>query len=242
MHVGVTAARNLLVGCLLVGASGWVSAEEILPWDSARASARIDTRYAFAKTSTSAVGMEPREREGRFHAESGAYENRSFLARWFDFGKSRSVGGDARGQVHEVARDAAERAHRASYLDHAPGLDQRVVNNDRASPEPPLMPLGGAALVSGRVRIPPYASYAGLGWRSLDSKRVGLSYGIDMGVMHFGRPRVDYALSGAALEEINAYSGSDVIRWSSEEERRAEESLGNYRYHPVVSLGLALRF
>lgn len=60
--------------------------------------------------------------------------------------------------------------------------------------------------------------------------------------MFIGKPRVDLTLSGPLVNEVNQYVPSKLKAYMSEEKRKLEEELSQYRYYPVISIGLWYRF
>jgi hypothetical protein len=182
--------------------------------------------------------------EGRFHASTGLYFNRGELSgsaqyRDADFGGA-SV--SAR-QLNDLAQEAARQLRQTGYREYAPRLDQFAATNTQSlTVDGRSVTLRDLALASARVRLPPYAPYLGIGWRNPDGKSVGLAYSIDMGVVHLGRPRVDYSLSGSLVDAARSYYGPAFDERITQEQRQAEEDLSKYRYYPVVSVGFAYRF
>jgi hypothetical protein len=182
--------------------------------------------------------------EGRFRATTGIYVNRSELngsAHYADLDFSGAT--VSAQQLNGLAQEAARQLRQSGYREYAPRLEQFASTNTQSlTINGRTVDLRDVALVSARVRLPPYAPYLGIGWRNVDGKGVGLSYSIDMGFMHLGRPRVEYSVTGSLVDAARSYYGSALDERIAEEERQAEESLSKYRYYPVVSVGLAYRF
>jgi hypothetical protein len=116
-------------------------------------------------------------------------------------------------------------------------LEDQTLTFDGAS-----MATKDLATLTARLRFREVAPYLGVGWGNKPKRNRKLLYSIDLGVMFIGKPRVDLALSGLLVNEVNQYFPSELEAYVSEEKRKLEEELSHYRYYPVISIGLWYRF
>lgn len=111
---------------------------------------------------------------------------------------------------------------------------------------------GGTAQINGDVDFKKFAPYLGIGFGNAMSG-TGL-YGIfDVGVMFQGEPQADLAAFGTAatvtdnntgLSRSNVDLGSDpqVQQAVADEEVSLQSELEDFKFYPVVSLGIGYRF
>ncbi len=90
--------------------------------------------------------------------------------------------------------------------------------------------------VTGDVDFNKFAPYLGLGWGSYFGKKSHLTVSFDLGVMFQGSGNLDLQAEGP----LSAAPG--VSAALSQEEREAEDEIEDYKYYPVISLGLAYHF
>jgi hypothetical protein len=93
-------------------------------------------------------------------------------------------------------------------------------------------------LGDGRIRVEqasPVAPYVGVGFGNPMARRV--SFLVDVGAMYAGSPRVDVTTSGAL--EPTSLPGPNGEPSAGEQ---IEQNLSVYRFYPVVTLGLGVRF
>ena len=74
------------------------------------------------------------------------------------------------------------------------------------------------------------APYVGLGWGNLPSKKGGLGLSFDLGVVAQGSPKAAISAPGVPPADIAA------------EEAALNDELKNFKYYPVVSLGIGYTF
>jgi hypothetical protein len=77
------------------------------------------------------------------------------------------------------------------------------------------------------------APYLGLGWGNRPNSRVGVSF--DIGALYQGSPSLSLNATGAL--------GDPALASDLEQERRsAEEDLSDFKWYPVIALGVYFRF
>lgn len=88
-----------------------------------------------------------------------------------------------------------------------------------------------AGTASSKVDFNKIAPYLGFGWGSAP-KNTGLSFNADFGIMFQGAPRANVTATGVAVTAASlAQANTDL-----------NNSLSNYRYYPVASVGIAYSF
>ncbi len=85
--------------------------------------------------------------------------------------------------------------------------------------------------LTGKLMFNKTAPYLGLGWGNRPGSKFGLS--ADLGVLYQGSPKLTLTATGAA-----AGLTSDL----EQERKKAESDLSNFKWYPVLSLGLYFRF
>lgn len=85
--------------------------------------------------------------------------------------------------------------------------------------------------LAGKLTFDKTSPYLGLGWGNRPGSKFGLS--ADLGVLYQGSPKLSLTASGAA-----AGLTSDL----EQERKKAESDLSNFKWYPVLSLGLYFRF
>ncbi len=88
--------------------------------------------------------------------------------------------------------------------------------------------------VVGRIRMRKVRPYLGIGWGMGPAAGPGLSFAADLGAS-YGAPRTEYEVSPG----MERYWG---IARLQEERRRFDEKVNDYRWFPVVRLGVTYRF
>lgn len=181
---------------------------------------------------------------GNFRASIGFYLNRSEAVGSADLGNLQVEQTSFSAQeINGWARVGAQELRQAGYDEYAREMERFAASNNRSlTLEGGSVSLQNYAVVSGHVRLRPFAPYLGFGWANDEGKAGGLFYSIDMGILDLGRPRVEYTLSGSLFDAMRTHYGAEMEAWISEEERRAEDKLSKYRYFPVVSFGMGYRF
>ncbi|HEY3645039.1 MAG TPA: hypothetical protein VGM16_06835 [Gammaproteobacteria bacterium] len=90
--------------------------------------------------------------------------------------------------------------------------------------------------LDGHVTFNNWAPYVGVGWNTLGSTDKGLGFELGLGVFYQGSPKVSLQASGPIASVPLA--NRDVLV----EQQRLQDDWNNYRYYPVVNLGLVFRF
>ncbi len=90
--------------------------------------------------------------------------------------------------------------------------------------------------LTGNIDFNSTAPYAGIGWGNAVAKGSPLSLSCDVGVLFQGTPKVSLAASGPIATD--ATFKANVAK----EEATIRDTTDNFKYYPVVSLGLAYRF
>lgn len=95
----------------------------------------------------------------------------------------------------------------------------------------------------GRIDFPTVAPYLGIGWNPTQETDRGWHFSSDLGVMYQGAPRTtlglgDCTLPGNRCSLVAAFVAPTIAA----EARRLDAELKNYRYFPVVRIGLNYRF
>lgn len=91
-------------------------------------------------------------------------------------------------------------------------------------------PVATAGTVSSSVDFGKVAPYLGIGWGSA-AKDTGFSFATDIGVMFQGTPRSNVTASGTVSAADLAKANTDL-----------NDALKDFRYYPVVSLGIGYSF
>ncbi len=87
--------------------------------------------------------------------------------------------------------------------------------------------------LNGKLTFNRAAPYLGLGWGNRPGGRLGLS--ADIGVLYQGSPKLSLNATGALSDP--------TLASNLEQERRSEEEdLSNFKWYPVLSLGVYFRF
>jgi len=91
--------------------------------------------------------------------------------------------------------------------------------------------------LTGEANLESFAPYAGIGYDSFIAGSSDWSFNARAGVMFTGSPKVDLISTNGTL------SSSDLLRQELEAEIAAiEEDADDYKYYPVITLGVARRF
>jgi hypothetical protein len=90
--------------------------------------------------------------------------------------------------------------------------------------------------LDGHVTFNSLAPYVGVGWNTLGSVDKGVGVELGLGVFYQGSPKVSLQASGPIASVPGA--NQDVLV----EQQRLQDDWNNYRYYPVVNLGLVFRF
>ena len=90
--------------------------------------------------------------------------------------------------------------------------------------------------LTGVVRFKENVPYAGIGWGNASARNKQLGFSLDIGVIFQGSPSVELSSNGALANDASFQA---ELR---KEEQNAEADLQEYKYYPVVSLGVSYRF
>jgi hypothetical protein len=90
--------------------------------------------------------------------------------------------------------------------------------------------------LKGKIDFNTIAPYLGLGWDFGFKKEKGFTFTFDVGVVYQGKPDVDLKVNGPIA--TNALFQQEL----SKEESRVEDSIDEYRYYPVVTIGITYKF
>ena len=90
--------------------------------------------------------------------------------------------------------------------------------------------------LDGHITFNTWAPYLGVGWNTLGSVDEGVGFEFGLGVFYQGSPKVSLQASGPIASVPGA--SQDV----QAEQQRLQDDWNNYRYYPVVDLGLVFRF
>jgi hypothetical protein len=92
---------------------------------------------------------------------------------------------------------------------------------------------GQVGTLTGTLVFDKTAPYLGLGWGNRPNSRVGVSF--DIGALYQGSPSLSLSATGALSDPTLA---SDL----EQERRSAEEDLSDFKWYPVIALGVYFRF
>ncbi len=87
--------------------------------------------------------------------------------------------------------------------------------------------------LNGGVDFKPNAPYLGLGWGNATGRRIG--FALDLGVVFQGSPDVSLAATGPIASDANFQQNMN------QEVQNVEDDLKNFKYYPVVALGITFR-
>jgi hypothetical protein len=106
----------------------------------------------------------------------------------------------------------------------------------------PLVPTN-AGTIHGEATGSSFAPYLGLGWGSATGHNGGGRWGIsfDVGVIYQGSPHVDLTTDLNVGIPIPGSVQAALDLATAEEEQRLERELEDYKYYPVVALGIVFR-
>lgn len=89
-----------------------------------------------------------------------------------------------------------------------------------------------------RLNVPGAAGYAGIGFGNPVSKDGRLTVMLDLGVMFYSEPDFDLSAPESPFADQRFFQNALAA-----EEKKIQDDFGELmRYHPVISLGIALRF
>ena len=86
--------------------------------------------------------------------------------------------------------------------------------------------------LTGKVDFKSTAPYVGIGWGNATSGRFGIAF--DLGIVFQGSPQVALSASGIVA------SDPTFIQELNRENQELENDISEFKYYPVISLGLSL--
>jgi hypothetical protein len=92
-----------------------------------------------------------------------------------------------------------------------------------------------AGSVTGTVDFPSTAPYLGIGWGAKIDNKSNIHFIADIGIMFQGSPKANVTATGAAA---NPALASDV----NAAQDKLRDDVKNYRYYPVLGVGIAMSF
>lgn len=90
--------------------------------------------------------------------------------------------------------------------------------------------------LSGKVDFNKLAPYVGIGWGNAVGRNENWSFSCDFGVVFQGEANIDLAASGP-ISSDPAFQ-ADLAR----EKKELEDELDDYKYYPLISLGVTYKF
>ena len=105
----------------------------------------------------------------------------------------------------------------------------------------PLLPAGDLGRAHGTAAGDSFAPYAGLGWGT-PSGDGGWGFSFDVGAMYHGEPEVDLRADLAPGLTLPPLGRQALDLLAAQEAAELEAELADYRYLPVLALGLTYRF
>jgi hypothetical protein len=100
-------------------------------------------------------------------------------------------------------------------------------------------PASAVGTLDGKIDFDSFAPYLGIGFGSAPKAKGGLSFSLDLGVLYQGEPNVSLtAVCGPIPPASCAQLQSDVAA----EEAELREAVKDYKFYPVISIGIGYRF
>jgi len=90
-----------------------------------------------------------------------------------------------------------------------------------------------AGTVTGTMDFNNFAPYAGIGWGDAVSSGSPIGFNVDLGVLYQGKPKTSITATGAA-----AGLAADIAA----EQTRLDNSVKNFKFYPVASVGVSWNF
>lgn len=91
--------------------------------------------------------------------------------------------------------------------------------------------------IDANVSFDNFAPYLGIGWTSTPSEKSPWSYAFDLGVLYQGSPAARLTSTGGTASEDPTFQS-----YLRAEERDLQDGIDDFKYFPVVSVGLNYRF
>lgn len=92
-------------------------------------------------------------------------------------------------------------------------------------------------ILTGNVHFREVSPYLGIGWGNPVAKDSGWTFMVDLGVMFAGTAKVDLSSVGGTLSDQPLF-----LTELRKEEDNVRGELNNFKYYPVISLGLSRKF
>jgi hypothetical protein len=106
-----------------------------------------------------------------------------------------------------------------------------------------LLPASLVGTLHGRIDFPNVAPYAGIGWGIAPRSGPGWGASIDLGVAYLGRPRVTLTPEPPPGSPLNSPAALALLAPAlALEEARIEQKIDNYRYFPILAVGVGYHF
>lgn len=97
--------------------------------------------------------------------------------------------------------------------------------------------------LAGRIDFASVAPYLGIGWQTLQPAEHGWHFSSDLGVMYQGSPSTMLGITGCTLPStLCTLAATALAPTIAAESQRLDEQLKDYRFFPVVRIGLNYRF
>jgi len=90
--------------------------------------------------------------------------------------------------------------------------------------------------LSGHVDFNEVAPYVGIGWGNAVGKNKNWSFSCDFGVVYQGAANIDLTASGPIASDPTFQANL------AQERKELEDELDDYKYYPVISLGVTYKF
>ncbi len=90
--------------------------------------------------------------------------------------------------------------------------------------------------LTGEIDFDDFAPYAGIGWDTSSGKKQGLGFVFEIGVVFQGTPDVDLSASGPIA------SDATFQRDLAKEEDDLQDALNEFKFYPVLAIGISYRF
>jgi hypothetical protein len=104
----------------------------------------------------------------------------------------------------------------------------------------PFLPAGDLGSLNGSAAGDSFAPYGGIGWGTSSDGGWGVS--IDLGAMYHGEPEVELTADLGPGVDLPPIADQVIAILAAQEARELEEELADYRYLPVVAIGVTYRF
>jgi hypothetical protein len=99
-------------------------------------------------------------------------------------------------------------------------------------------PVGLVGRLHGKVEANTFAPYLGIGWGNAVAPGAKWRVAADLGAFYQGKPKVSLRAESPLLELLPARFAEDL----EAERQKIEDDVSDYRWYPVVSLGVSYRF